>query len=201
MCVNLQAIILIGIALSMDAFAVAITNGMTLRHSKMRSAFKISATFGLFQALMPMVGWLIGIKFSKYIVKVDHWIAFILLGIIGGKMIYEALKSEVKKENQRNEVKCLDNKTLLLLGLATSIDALTVGVSFACFQVPIIMSITIIGIITFILCFAGVFLGKNFGELLKGHAGIFGGIILVAIGLKIFIQHTNLMLFLKKFID
>jgi manganese efflux pump family protein len=190
---SLQAIILIGIALSMDALAVAVTNGMSLKEDKKRSALKIGFIFGLFQALMPLLGWLIGIRLERYITKIDHWIAFILLGFIGGKMIYEALKSGGQREGKSDENNSLDTKTLFLLGIATSIDALTVGVGFAFLKVSIIMAILVIGVITFILCFAGVMLGKNFGELFKGHAELFGGIILIAIGFKIFAEHLNLM--------
>lgn len=192
---NFTTILFIAIGLSMDAFAVSVTNGIMLKHVKPKDALKISGAFGIFQGLMPLIGWAVGISFEKYITSVDHWIALILLGFIGGKMIYETLQPEETEECSDEECrrKVLDNKTILLLAIATSIDALAVGVSFAFLKVNIAESIIVIGVTTFVLCFIGVFIGKKCGELLKRYAELFGGIILILIGLKIFIEHTNII--------
>ncbi|WP_315115002.1 manganese efflux pump MntP family protein [uncultured Clostridium sp.] len=187
---DLFTILLIAFGLSMDAFAVSITNGVTLQEVHIKDALKIAGYFGIFQALMPLLGWLVGINFQNYITKFDHWIAFLLLAFIGGKMIYETLKSDDDCQTEKAE---LCNKTLFILAIATSIDALAVGVSFAFFEVSIIQSILIIGIVTFIICFMGVYLGKKFGCLLKKNAELIGGIVLMMIGFKIFAEHTNLI--------
>lgn len=184
-------IILTGIGLSMDAFAVSLSKGFCLRKNIFRNALKISIFFGISQAVMPLIGWLCGIYFEGYIKFIDHWIAFILLSLLGGKMIYESLK----EENPETAVECsldeedLKNKDLLVLAIATSIDALAVGISFAFLNVNIISSIAIIGIITFIVCFAGVYLGKALGNILKKYSEIIGGVILIFIGFKILIEH------------
>ena len=184
-------IILTGIGLSMDAFAVSLCKGFCLRKNVFRKALKISLFFGVSQAVMPLIGWLCGIYFESYIKFIDHWIAFILLSILGGKMIYESLK----EENPETAVECsldeedLKNKDLLILAIATSIDALAVGISFAFLSVNIVSSITIIGIVTFILCFIGVYLGKALGNVLKKYSEIIGGVILIFIGFKILIEH------------
>ncbi|EJO5347859.1 manganese efflux pump [Clostridium botulinum] len=193
---DLTSIILISIGLAMDAFAVSITNGAMISKVTVLEAGRIGLFFGIFQALMPLLGWSVGIKFQSYIEALDHWIALILLSIIGGKMIYDSVKGnqdEIACDYAGEEKKCLTNKTLILLAIATSIDALAVGVSFAFLKVSIISTIIVIGIITFIICFVGVMIGKNCGELLKKRAEILGGIVLILIGVKIFIEHTNIL--------
>lgn len=201
---SILGIILVAFGLSMDAFAVSITQGISLEETRVKSALKIGAFFSVFQALMPMIGWLLGSKLSNYITKIDHWIAFLLLSIIGGKMIYETIKTQViedgSEENGSEEKKPINNKTLCLLGIATSIDALAVGVSFAFLNVSILRTTFIIGIITFGLCFSGVLIGKKCGEILRSHAGLFGGIILIAIGAKIFIEHLKIISIFKSFL-
>ncbi|MEW9094049.1 MAG: manganese efflux pump MntP family protein [Clostridiaceae bacterium] len=187
---DLITILFIAFGLSMDAFAVSITNGVTLQEVRIKDALKIATYFGIFQGLMPLLGWLVGINFENYITKFDHWIALLLLAFIGGKMIYDTLKSDDSCPTEKVE---LCNKTLVMLAIATSIDALAVGVSFAFLQVSIIQAIFIIGVITFIVCFIGVYLGKKFGCLLKRNAELIGGIILVMIGFKIFAEHTDLI--------
>lgn len=188
---DIITIILIGFGLSMDAFAVSVTNGATLKKVGMKEALRIGGFFGFFQALMPLLGWLLGVRLQNYITRIDHWIAFLLLAFIGGKMVYETLKSSKGSSNEDVE-KTLDNKTLLILAIATSIDALAVGVSFAFLEVSIIGSIIIIGVITFILCFIGVLAGKKCGELLKRNAELIGGVVLILIGMKILFEHLNI---------
>ena len=188
---NILTIILTGIGLSMDAFAVSLSKGFCLRRDIFRNALKISIFFGVSQAIMPLIGWLCGIYFESYIKSIDHWVAFILLSLLGGKMIYESLKeddSETSIECSLEEDK-LNNKDLLILAVATSIDALAVGISFAFLNVNIIESITVIGVVTFIICFAGVYLGKALGNILKKYSEIIGGVILIFIGCKILIEH------------
>lgn len=184
-------IILTGFALAMDAFAVSITKGMTLKDINLYVASKIGFSFGLFQGLMPFIGWLAGIRFESYIVSIDHWIAAFLLSFIGLKMIFEAYEDN---KNPELTVTCdakLDNKELIILSIATSIDALAVGVSFAFLRIDIIPICLSIGIITFILCFLGVIIGRRLGSIFKNYAQILGGIVLILIGLNILNEHTN----------
>lgn len=179
-------IISIGIGLSMDAFAVSVSGGMNLKKVKISNALKVGLSFGIFQALMPFIGWFAaGSLFSSYIEKFDRWIALILLGYIGGKMLYDGI---FKKEDDE----CIDINnliTLLVLGIATSIDALMVGVTFVTTYkgVGIVPPISIIGLTTFLISFFGVYFGKKFGDLLGNKSTIAGGIILILIGLKIFL--------------
>ena len=177
-------IFITAIALAMDAFAVSVSKGMTLRNLSKKICVKIALAFGIFQGVMPLLGWLLGIKFTRYIQKVDHWIAFILLCFIGIKMIIDSLKSEDDVEEKQ-----YNNKTFLILAIATSIDALTVGITFAFLKINIISSVLSIGIITFILSITAVYAGKIIGNFIKNKAGIFGGIILIIMGLKILLQH------------
>ncbi|MDU5105414.1 MULTISPECIES: manganese efflux pump MntP family protein [unclassified Clostridium] len=187
------SIFMTGIGLSMDAFAVSLAKGICLKEDEFKNSFKVALFFGGFQALMPLLGWWFGRYFESYIKSFDHWIAFILLVIIGGKMLIEAIKelrsindSEIATECERDE---FSYKKLTILAIATSIDALAVGVSFAFLSVSIIPSITIIGITTFILSFFAVFLGKKLGEYMQSYAEIIGGIILIFIGAKILFEH------------
>lgn len=184
---NLISIFLIGLGLAMDAFAVSLTVGMnTSKKEKWKMALKASAFFGGFQGLMPLIGWAIGISFAEYIEKIDHWVAFILLAVIGGKMIFEAIKEEEKNEK---EEKSYSNKRFVILAIATSIDALAVGISFAFLNVNILSATSIIAIITFITCMIGVYLGKVLGKIFGSKAEIVGGAILIIIGIKILIDH------------
>lgn len=181
----------IAFGLSMDAFAVSITNGMISTRAKTRHALKIGLFFGLAQAIMPVIGWFASINFHKYISRFDHWAAFLLLGFIGGKMIYESLKERNQEcQNGLKKKKTMDNKTLFMLAIATSIDALAVGVSFAFLDVSILESSIIIGLITFAICFAGVLIGRKCSSLLRNRAELLGGIVLISIGLKILVEHT-----------
>ena len=181
------SILLTGFALSMDAFAVSVTKGMTLKKINLSIATKIAFLFGLFQAVMPLIGWLFGMNFELYIRSIDHWIAVFLLSFLGIKMIVEAIKDD---DNDNSTY--LDNKELIILSIATSIDALAVGVTFAFLNVNILWAITLIGGITFVISYAGVVLGNKVGKYLKNYAEIVGGIILIIIGLSIFLQNTIL---------
>ncbi|CEP89173.1 membrane protein [[Clostridium] sordellii] len=198
---SLVSVLLTSFALSMDAFAVSITKGMTMKNITKKIAFKIAFFFGLFQGGMPLIGWLLGISFEKYIKTFDHWIALILLSFLGIKMIYESIKEnkkdevamdlEIKGLRQKTSTVDIKTKDLLVLSVATSIDALAVGVSFAFLNISIIEVVTSIAIITFLVCFTGVLIGKKIGPILKNYAEIIGGIILIFIGLNIFNEHTG----------
>lgn len=182
--------IITALGLSMDAFAVAITSGILIKNLRVIDALKIGLFFGLFQAIMPLLGWLVGIKFSDYIIHIDHWIAFFILSIIGLKMIHESRKDE-KNEKTYNP---LNNKILLILAIATSIDALAVGVGFSFLQIPILSPVLIIGIITFILSTVGVIIGNKSGVFFKNKAEFLGGIILIIIGFNILFEHLGIKL-------
>jgi putative Mn2+ efflux pump MntP len=181
-------LVLIGIAvgLSMDALAVSVTNGIMIKKLQVKHAFRIAFSFGFFQAIMPLIGWAAGITFSSYIKEIDHWIAFVLLVLVGGRMIWESISTSRKDEASKN---CLHFPTLLALSIATSLDALAVGVSFAFLDIIIWLPILIIGLITFVICFLGVILGNKLGALLGNRLGIVGGLVLVGIGIKILIEH------------
>ena len=182
-------IFLIGIGLSMDAFAVAVCKGLKMHKINLKQTAVISLFFGGFQALMPTLGYLIGNSFDKYVEKFDHWIAFVLLGFIGGKMIVESLKG-AEDEDKSNS---FDIKELFLLAIATSIDAFAVGVTFAFLKVNIVFAALLIGTTTFVISALGVFIGEKFGEVWKQKAEIFGGIILIFIGLKILLEGLNII--------
>ena len=184
---------LIGVGLSMDAFAVSICKGLGMEKVNKKQAFVIGLYFGGFQALMPLIGWFLGIRFQQYITSIDHWIAFVLLVFIGGKMIVDVLTEKEEEEVCPSCVERLDIKELFLLAIATSIDALAVGITFAFLQVSIVPAITIIGIVTFVISAAGVFIGNIFGSKYKKKAELVGGIILVLIGVKILLDHLGIL--------
>lgn len=187
------SVIGIAIGLAMDAFAVSVSNGATTKNLKLSYALKLSLFFGGFQLLMPIVGWLVGKAGESFISKVDHWIAFILLAFIGGKMIIDYIK-ERKKEINAEKKNELSNKTIFMLAIATSIDALATGiilpsaVGASTFELMFV-AVIVIGVLTFIICMAGVYLGKMFGVLLSRHSTLFGGTVLIIIGGKILIEH------------
>lgn len=181
----------IGVGLAMDAFAVSICKGLNMPKMNYKQAGIIALFFGGFQALMPFLGWSLGRQFESYIVSIDHWIAFVLLAIIGGNMIKEALSDEDEDEIE-NTNGSLDLKELFMLAIATSIDALAVGVTFAFLGVQIVPAITLIGITTFAISFAGVYIGHQFGSRYEKKAELAGGIILVCIGLKILFEHLGI---------
>lgn len=182
---SLLEIALIGVGLAMDAFAVSICKGLAMKKMNYQKAFIIALFFGGFQALMPTLGYLLGNAFASKIAAIDHWIAFILLAMIGINMIKEALSKEADE--------CVDEtlrlRDLTMLAIATSVDALAVGITFAFFNVSIVLSTTIIGIITFVICVIGVKVGHVFGEKYKSKAELAGGIILIVMGCKILIDH------------
>lgn len=184
--------LLIGIGLSMDAFAVAICKGLAMRKVNKKQALVIGLFFGGFQALMPLLGWALGIQFQNYITNVDHWIAFVLLCFIGGKMIVEALKPEDEEAVEVMDAP-LNLKELLVLAIATSIDALAVGVTFAFLDYPIGEAVSVIGITTLILSVAGVYVGNFFGNRYKNKAEFAGGLILVLLGVKILLEHLGII--------
>ncbi len=191
---NISEIFLIGVGLSMDAFAAAVCKGLNQKKFNIKNGFIIALFFGGFQALMPFLGWALGKQFEKYITSIDHWIAFVLLGFIGGKMIYEALTE--KEETQESAVReILDLKEIFVLSVATSIDALAVGITFAFLTVNIASSVTLIGLTTFVISFAGFVIGNKFGAKYQNKAELLGGIILVLIGFKILLEHTGLINF------
>src|SRR5665647_1434275 len=181
---DLFTIILIAVGLAMDAFAVSIAKGVVINHNRQKTALLLGGFFGGFQMLMPAIGWLVGLSFKEIIMGVDHWIAFGLLAFIGLKMIYDSTKKE--KENEETTLKL---HTLLILAVATSIDALMVGLSFAFLQTPILEPIIAIGLITFLLSISGFYFGCGLGRIFGNKIKIIGGLILIAIGLKILLDH------------
>lgn len=186
---------LLGVGLSMDAFAVSVCKGLGMRKLNKKQALIIGLYFGGFQALMPFVGWLLGSQFQKYITSIDHWIAFILLGFIGGKMMIEAVREWNEEEVVDVMDAPIDHKNMLVLAVATSIDALTVGITFAFLGTPIVEAITIIGITTMVISIAGVVVGNFFGSKYKSKAEFIGGLILVLLGLKILLEHLGILIF------
>ena len=187
---GITELFLIGIGLSMDAFAVAICRGLAMPRLSWRHAGIIGLFFGGFQALMPLLGWLLGSGFARYIQNVDHWVAFVLLALIGGNMIREALSPE--EEEVCGTCDRLDYRQLFLMAVATSIDALAVGVTFAFLDVKIVPAVSIIGATTFCLSVAGVAVGNYFGTRYKRRAELAGGCILVLLGLKILMEHLGI---------
>lgn len=184
---TITELLLIALGLSADAFAVSVTNGMCRKNVKLGYTFLIALTFGVFQGIMPLVGYFLGSTVTSFITKYDGITALILLSFVGGKMIYEGISKQKHPEEDNNTSK-LTLGLLIIQGIATSIDALAVGVSFAAVSVDIFFSAVIICIVTFVLSFIAVFIGKKFGNLFNKKAEIIGGVILVGIGLKIFIE-------------
>ena len=182
---------LIGIGLSMDAFAVSICKGLSMQKIDKKYTLCIGLFFGGFQALMPLTGYLLGSQFSGYIERFDHWIAFVLLALIGFHMIKESRAEEEEEKPYAG----VNFKELLILAVATSIDALAVGVTFAFLQVNIVSAITIIGCTTFVISIAGVYVGNVFGSRYKSRAEFTVGVILILIGLKILLEHLGVIAF------
>ena len=186
---------LIGVGLSMDAFAAAICQGLFMTRIKWGHALTVGLYFGGFQALMPFIGWMLGSQFADRIQQYDHWIAFILLVLIGGNMIREALSGDEEDAAQAETDLRLDHKKLFLMAIATSIDALAIGVTFAFLETAILPAIGIIGCTTFCISVAGVAVGCWFGARYKKRAEITGGAILVLLGIKILLEHLGLLAF------
>ena len=185
---GLLELFILAVGLSMDAFAVSVCKGLAMPKITVKKAAVAGIWFGGFQALMPALGYLLGSQFKDSITAIDHWIAFILLGIIGGNMIREACSGECE-----NESDSLDIKTMFLLAVATSIDALAVGITFAFLKVNIAAAVSFIGITTFIISAAGVKIGNIFGTKYKSKAELAGGIILILLGLKILLEHLGIL--------
>ena len=192
---GIAELILLSVGLAMDAFAVSICKGLNTTKINYKHAGIIALFFGVFQAVMPLIGYGLGTRFAKYIESVDHWVAFGLLVFIGGQMILEAVKGEEEEDADEGGDK-LDIKQLFILAIATSIDALAVGITFALLDgVSIWFSVAIIGAITFIISFVGVVIGNRFGNKYEKKAELAGGIILVLIGLKILLEHLGMINF------
>jgi len=195
---NFIALIFTAFALSMDAFAVSITKGITIKNLKKSTAVKMALAFGLFQGGMPLLGWILGFSFKDYIEAIDHWIAFIVLGFIGFNMI-KGFFEERKEEKSELEISAttnesdVSNKEIIMLAIATSIDALAVGISFAFLNVNIVSAASLICIITFLVCLIGVFVGNKVGDIFHGYAELVGGVILILIGFSIFNEHTQIL--------
>ena len=187
--------LLLGVGLAMDAFAVSICKGLAMRKVNKKQAVIIALFFGGFQAIMPVIGWLLCKGFQTYIEAFDHWIAFALLAFIGVKMIIETLREKEDDVVIEKRDPPLDMKEMLMLAIATSIDALAVGISLAALDRPIVESAAIIGVVTFVISIIGVYIGKFFGNRYKKRAELTGGIILVLIGVKILCEHMGWIAF------
>ena len=183
---GITELFIIAVGLSMDAFAVSICKGLSVCKVRPKNALAVALWFGGFQALMPVLGYFLGVSFADFVSTVDHWIAFILLGIIGGKMLIESFDKDESCEVNPD----FTFRTMLAMAIVTSIDALAVGVSFAFLKVNIWLSVLFIGITTGLLSAVGIYLGNVFGSRYKAKAEFVGGFILVAMGLKILLEHT-----------
>lgn len=181
-------IVLIGIGLGMDSFAVSVCKGLTMKKMNWKKAFIIGTYFGIFQAVMPLIGYSLGKGFENIITSIDHWIAFILLVAIGLNMIKEALGKDMETHDDN-----VDYKTMIVLAIATSIDALAIGITFAFLNVNLLLAILLIGIIAFALSVIGVKIGNVFGNRFEKIAEFLGGIILIGIGTKILLEHTGVI--------
>ena len=183
---SILEIIFIALGLAMDAFAVSICKGLSLKKVSFKNAILVGTYFGLFQGLMPLIGYFLGFKMKDAIMSIDHWIAFILLGIIGLNMILDSFKKESIDDN-------LEFKTMIILAIATSIDALAIGITFAFLEVNIYFAVTLTAIITFIISALGVKIGNIFGNKYSSKAEIFGGIVLILMGIKILLEHLYII--------
>lgn len=199
---NIFELFIIALGVSMDAFAVAICKGLSFRRASIRNAAIVGLYFGIFQAGMPLIGYFLGSQFNEHIVAYDHWFAFILLGVIGYNMVRESrdksceIVDEVVAGSCANSIeKGLDFKTMAILAIATSIDALAVGITLAFLNVDIVPAVLFIGLVTFITSFVGVKIGNVFGVKYKSRAELAGGIILMAMGTKILLEHLEIISF------
>lgn len=194
---SLLELFIIAVGLSMDAFAVAICKGLALKSITLKNSVIVGLYFGIFQAGMPLIGYFLGVQFQDKITAFDHWIAFILLGIIGLNMVKESFSKECDEEatTQSCDDKSLNFKNMSVLAIATSIDALAVGVSFAFLKIDIVPAVSFIGVVTLSLSMIGVRIGNVFGSRFKSKAELTGGLILVFMGLKILLEHTNILVF------
>ena len=188
---SLIELVLMAISLAMDAFAVSICNGLAMKKVTAKKALTFGIYFGVFQALMPALGYALGIQFAVFIEAFDHWIAFILLALIGGKMVQESLSKH--EDNQPDSEPELSPRIMLPLAVATSIDALAMGITFAVMGVRIVPAVSLIGIVTLVISAAGVYIGRSFGLRFKSKAELIGGVVLIVIGLKILLEHLGIL--------
>lgn len=189
---GIAELLLIAVGLSMDAFAVSICRGLGMRRLNLRTAAVLALFFGCFQALMPLVGWALGSQLMWLIAPVDHWVAFVLLAFIGGKMLWEAFHED-DEGCGCEDTSAIDLREFLVLAVATSIDALAAGISFAALNVDIAASVSLIGVITFALSFVGVAVGHFFGARYERPASVVGGVVLILIGLKVLLEHLGIL--------
>ena len=189
---GLVELLLIAVGLSMDAFAVSICKGLGMKEVNPKVAVVLALFFGGFQALMPLIGWALGSQFLGIIGPIDHWVAFVLLAVIGGKMLWEAFR-EGAGEGDGKPADRIDLGEFFILAIATSIDALAVGISFAALSVDIVPSVALIGVTTFVISCAGVKAGSVFGSRYKSKAEFTGGAILILIGVKILLEHLGVL--------
>ena len=182
---ELITIIVIAVGLAMDAFVVSIVSGSAYKQLHVKHALRMALFFGAFQAFMPLIGSLAGLSFKDYIADYDHWVAFVLLAAVGGKMIYESFKIKSIEENPDPS----NVFVLLVLSVATSIDALAIGITLSLITSSIVLAVTIIGLITFALSYAGVLIGKRFGHFFENRIEALGGLVLIGIGVKILCEH------------
>lgn len=182
---NFLEILVLSTGLAMDAFAVSIACGFSVKHPKVSHALKIASFFGVFQALMPLIGWALASHLRIWVEDIDHWIAFGLLSFVGIKMIFESFNSK----NEPSEINSLETSALLVLAFATSIDALAAGISFSFLKIEILLPVITIGVVTFIFSFAGVKIGSKFGHYLEHKVTLLGGLVLMGFGLKILLEH------------
>lgn len=183
-------LIILSVGLAMDAFAVSICKGISMKKMDWKKAIIIGLWFGAFQAIMPLIGYLLGSTFEQVVKNIDHWLAFILLSAIGANMIKESFSKDTEDENDD-----ISARAMFVLAVATSIDALAVGITFAFFKVNIILAISLIGIITFLLAVLGTKIGNRFGDKYESKAELAGGIILILLGLKILLEHLEIINF------
>ena len=188
-------LLLVGVGLSMGAFAVSVCKGLCMKRLNMRQALVIALFFGGFQALMPLIGWALGTQFEQFITPVDHWIAFGLLLIIGAKMLWDSFHGDDDEQLSCAVDGRLDLRELTMMAVATSIDALAVGITFAFLRVDIVASVVVIGVTTFALSLVGVAVGHRFGARYEKPATVVGGVVLILIGLKILLEHLGILAF------
>mgnify|MGYP002599648907 FL=1 len=185
---DLLTLLTLAVGLAMDAFAVSICKGLTMREKVLKKGIIVGLWFGGFQALMPTIGFFLGTQFKDQITSIDHWIAFVLLGLIGINMVKEALSNDEEQADDSIAV-----KEMFMLAVATSIDALAVGITFAFLNVHIVSAASMIGVCTFLISFAGVKIGNIFGTKYKSKAELAGGIILILLGFKILFEHLHIL--------
>lgn len=185
---SLTELFILAVGLSMDAFAVAVCKGLSMQKMEWKKAVVIGLYFGGFQGMMPVIGYLLGVQFQDKITAIDHWIAFVLLGLIGANMVKESMDKEAEETDDS-----VSFQSMSVLALATSIDALAIGVTFAFLNVQIVPAVSFIGVVTFVLSMAGVKIGNVFGCRYKSKAELAGGIILILMGTKILLEHTSLL--------